>query len=55
MFRVALVENLEEMEKTGLITLLDSLVAKMVLFDERWFKNQKAINEFLAGILQMVD
>lgn len=39
MFRVAFLHNLEQIEETSLITLLDALVVRMASYDERWFKN----------------
>ena len=39
MLRLAFLNNLEEIEETSLITLLDALVGRMAAYDERWFKN----------------
>ena len=55
MFRDAFHNNLEEIEDTSLLTLLDALGARMAAFDERWFRNQKGVNEFLSKVLAMVD
>ena len=55
MLKQVFLDNFEQIEKSSLLTLLEALVARMSSFNESWFKQQKKVNDFLSGILAMID